>query len=158
ETVRRVTDVMHENALNWVGQTQLRELIAAVARCNVFLTNDSGPLHIAVATRVPTVAIFGPTTRELGFFPYGSGHRVIERALPCRPCSLHGGAKCPLEHFQCMKLIAPQEVFEAVQALLMRIPSPPEGWEKAGMRGANTQDSSPLTLHPLPQGERGKAL
>src|SRR5207245_4946553 len=95
ETVRRVTDVMHENALNWVGQTQLRELIAAVARCNVFLTNDSGPMHIAVATHVPTVAIFWPTTKELGIFPYGSGHGVIEKDLPCRPCGLHDAKEGP---------------------------------------------------------------
>jgi heptosyltransferase II len=105
---------MREKALNWAGQTSLRELIAVLARCDVFLTNDSGPMHIAVACHVPTVAIFGPTTKELGFFPYGPGHIVIEKNLACRPCGLHGARSCPLVHFECMKSITPDEVFGAV--------------------------------------------
>ena len=113
--VKEVLSLMKEAPLNWVGETTLKELIAAVARCQAFLTNDSGPLHIAVASLVPTVAIFGPTTRELGFFPYGSGHTVIERDLACRPCGLHGADRCPLGHFKCMKEIEPEEVFEAVR-------------------------------------------
>jgi lipopolysaccharide heptosyltransferase II len=120
DTVRQILSLMKEKPVNWVGETTLKELIAVISRCQVFLTNDSGPLHIAVATRVRTVAIFGPTTRELGFFPYGAGHTVIEKDLPCRPCSLHGAAQCPLEHFQCMKLVTPEEVFEAVQAQMSK--------------------------------------
>jgi heptosyltransferase-2 len=112
--VADVLRVMKSQAINWVGQTSLRELIAAIAHCRVFLTNDSGPMHIAVAAHVPTVAIFGPTTKELGFFPYGDGHVVIERDLPCRPCGLHGAKRCPLDHFRCMKDISPEEVFAAV--------------------------------------------
>jgi len=124
--MRQILALMKEKPLNWVGETSLKELVAVVSRCQTFLTNDSGPLHIAVAARVPTVAIFGPTTKELGFFPYGSGHIVLEKELPCRPCSLHGGNKCPLDHFQCMKLITPEEVFEAVQAQLARGKASPE--------------------------------
>jgi heptosyltransferase-2 len=113
--VNEVLSLMKERPLNWVGETTLKELVAVIARCQVFLTNDSGPLHIAVASLVPTVAIFGPTTRELGFFPYGSGHVVIEKDLTCRPCGLHGADRCPLGHFKCMKDISPDEVFEAVR-------------------------------------------
>lgn len=116
----KVVSLMKEKAINWVSQTNLKELIAAISRCQAFLTNDSGPMHIAVATRVPTVAIFGPTTRELGFFPYGSGHRVIEKPLSCRPCSLHGANTCPLGHFECMKTIGPDEVYQAVVEQLSR--------------------------------------
>ncbi len=120
EAASQVFASMREKALNWVGQTTLRELIAGVSACTVFLTNDSGPMHIAVATRVPTVAVFGPTTRELGFFPYGPGHLVIEKDLACRPCGLHGAKKCPLGHFECMKTITPEEVFNAVARQLKR--------------------------------------
>ncbi len=119
ETMQQILSFMKEKPINWVGETSLKELIAVIGRSQTFLTNDSGPLHIAVAARVPTVAIFGPTTRELGFFPYGSGHVVLEKDLPCRPCSLHGQDRCPLEHFQCMKLITPEEVFTAVQKQLL---------------------------------------
>ena len=101
--------------MNWAGETSLKELIAAISRCSVFLTNDSGPMHVAVASGIPTVAIFGPTTRELGFFPYGKGHTVIEKNLECRPCGLHGAKECPLGHFQCMRQITPDEVFAAVR-------------------------------------------
>jgi heptosyltransferase-2 len=114
--VDSVIKQMRHPPLNWAGETSLKELIAAIARCVVFLTNDSGPMHIAVASGVPTVALFGPTTKELGFFPYGSGHTVIEKNLDCRPCGLHGAEKCPLGHFQCMRQITPDEVFKAVKA------------------------------------------
>lgn len=120
--MNRVLERMARRPLDWVGKTDLRELIALIARCRVFLTNDSGPLHIAVAGRVPTVSLFGPTTRELGFFPYGPGHAVIEKPLPCRPCGLHGAKDCPLGHFECMRQITVEEVFEAVKASMDRPP------------------------------------
>ena len=88
ELIEKIQSLMKTPALNWSGQTTLSELMAAISRCAVFLTNDSGPMHIAVACGVPTVAIFGPTTRELGFFPYGEGHVVIEKRSvlpPLRP-------------------------------------------------------------------------
>jgi len=119
-TMNTILSMMKEKPINWVGQTTLQELVAVIARSQTFLTNDSGPLHIAVASQVPTVAIFGPTTRELGFFPYGPGHQVIERDLACRPCGLHGADKCPLGHFRCMKEISADEVFQAVKGQLKR--------------------------------------
>jgi heptosyltransferase-2 len=120
ESIGKIFTMMKEKPINWIGKTSLQELVALIARCQAFLTNDSGPLHIAVASQVPTVAIFGPTTRELGFFPYGPGHRVIERDLDCRPCGLHGADRCPLGHFRCMKDISADEVFEAVKGQLRR--------------------------------------
>ncbi len=118
--VEEIRASMRTKALNWAGKTNLKQLIAAVAQCSVFLTNDSGPMHIAVATHVPTVALFGPTTKELGFFPYGSGHIVIEKDLECRPCGLHGAEKCPLGHFECMKQISVDEVLDAVRRQMGR--------------------------------------
>jgi heptosyltransferase-2 len=115
----KILGLMKTRAINWAGQTTLSELLAAIAQCSVFLTNDSGPMHIAVACQVPTVALFGPTTKELGFFPYGSGHTVIEKNLTCRPCGLHGADACPLGHFECMKTISADEVFQAVKEKLM---------------------------------------
>jgi heptosyltransferase II len=115
--MQQILPKMKTKPLNWVGKTSLRELIAVIARCQAFLTNDSGPMHIAVACGVPTIAIFGPTTRELGFFPYGNGHTVIEKNLPCRPCGLHGANKCPLGHFECMKSITPVEVSAALRGV-----------------------------------------
>ncbi|MBI3553651.1 MAG: hypothetical protein HY077_14230 [Elusimicrobia bacterium] len=105
-------------ALDWAGRTKLEELKGLMPRLALFLTNDSGPMHLAAGCGVPTLAVFGATTRELGFFPYGAAHRVIEADLACRPCRLHGGRSCPEGHFLCMKLITTEQVWEAAKAML----------------------------------------
>ncbi|PIU19366.1 MAG: hypothetical protein COT18_07895 [Elusimicrobia bacterium CG08_land_8_20_14_0_20_59_10] len=103
--------------LNLTGKTSMAELMEAIRPLKVFVSNDSGPMHIASALGVPAVGIFGPTTRELGFFPYGPANRVVETQLACRPCALHGSRKCPRGHFLCMRLLTVEEVFTAaVQA------------------------------------------
>lgn len=104
---------------NLCGKTSLADLMALMRYFKLFITNDSGPMHIATAFNVPTLAIFGPTTKELGFFPYGQGHRVLEvKGLECRPCALHGGKKCPQGHFKCMRLITVDDVFNNVKEML----------------------------------------
>lgn len=105
-------------ALDWAGRTDLMELKALMGRLALFVTNDSGPMHMATGMGVPTLAVFGPTTRELGFFPYGAGHRVVEKELACRPCALHGGKACPAGHFLCMRLITAGEVLGGARAML----------------------------------------
>jgi heptosyltransferase-2 len=110
---RSIVEAAGAGVRDWTGKTTLSELIELVGRMRLFVTNDSGPMHVAAACGVPTVAIFGPTTRELGFFPYGRGHRVVEKDLPCRPCGLHGSRACPQGHFLCMRLIGVGEVFRA---------------------------------------------
>jgi heptosyltransferase-2 len=104
-----------ENCLNLTGKTSMPELMEAIRPLKIFISNDSGPMHIAVALGVPAVGIFGPTTRELGFFPYGPGNRVVETPLACRPCALHGSKKCPRGHFLCMRLLTVEEVFSAAE-------------------------------------------
>jgi len=105
-------------ALNLVGLTGLEDLKALMGRLSLFVTNDSGPMHLAAASGVPVVAIFGATTRELGFFPYGPGHRVVEADLACRPCGLHGARECPEKHFLCMKLLTVDQVHAACRAVV----------------------------------------
>ena len=116
EQVSRLCDA---HPVNFATKTSLTELMALMKHFKLFVTNDSGPMHIATAFGVPTLAIFGPTTKELGFFPYGEGNKVIEvKGLSCRPCALHGGKKCPLGHFKCMKDITVDEVFSAAREML----------------------------------------
>ncbi|HAH32446.1 MAG TPA: lipopolysaccharide heptosyltransferase II [Elusimicrobia bacterium] len=106
-----------ENCLNLTGKTGIGELMGLIAGLKLFITNDSGPMHIAAALGVPVAAVFGPTTRELGFFPCGERTEVIETPLKCRPCALHGSKKCPRGHFLCMRLITADRVFEAAERL-----------------------------------------
>ncbi len=104
--------------VNLVGKIALRELACALDECDVFITNDSGPMHIAVARGVPVVAVFCATTPALGFYPYTSKAVVVEKELPCRPCSSHGGRRCPLGTEDCIRLIKAEDVLRAVDRIL----------------------------------------
>ncbi|MCB0274543.1 MAG: lipopolysaccharide heptosyltransferase II [Calditrichaeota bacterium] len=104
---------------NAIGQLTLRESAALLERCNALITNDSAPLHLAVATATPVVAIFGATVTEFGFYPYHPDDMVVETAgLSCRPCGAHGGHKCPIGTFECMLNIEASRVFEALKMRL----------------------------------------
>ncbi len=148
EDLRLCAEIARESrALDWSGRTGLRELRALMGRLSLFITNDSGPMHLAAACGVPTLAIFGPTTRELGFFPYGPSHRVLEADLPCRPCGLHGARACPRGHFLCMRLITAEQAWKTVEEMLSNCsgsstPPPPVG------RG----DIGPLNSYSPPRG------
>jgi heptosyltransferase-2 len=116
--VDKVQKLCGGRAVSLVDRVSLRELPAALGLCRVVVTNDSGPMHIAVARGAPVVAIFCATTPELGFYPYSARAIVVEKNLPCRPCSSHGGRRCPLGTEDCMRLISAEEVFHAVEQLL----------------------------------------
>ncbi len=104
--------------LNLAGKTDLGVLKAVLAKAKLVVSNDSAPLHMAIAVGAPVHGIYGPTTREIGFFPLApegkSGVSEIV-GLECRPCGLHGHKACPLGHFRCMLELSAQTVFaEAV--------------------------------------------
>ncbi len=87
---------------------------AVLRRARVAVCNDSGLMHMATATGTRVVALFGPTAEAFGFFPHSRSSTVLQRAMSCRPCSLHGSSRCPLGHHQCMTEIRPEEVAAAV--------------------------------------------
>ncbi|MCK5584401.1 MAG: glycosyltransferase family 9 protein, partial [Elusimicrobiales bacterium] len=103
-----------DSCINLTGKTTIEELMALIKDLKLFITNDSGPMHIAAASGIEVIAIFGPTTKELGFFPYSEKSFVIEENLECRPCALHGSKKCPRGHFLCMNLISVERVYRKV--------------------------------------------
>lgn len=106
--------------LNLAGAVSLLGSAAVIKRCRLLVANDSGLMHVAEAVGTPLVAIFGSTTRELGFFPQLQTSRVIENAtLTCRPCSHLGHHQCPRGHFRCMRDIMPKEVLLAAQQILL---------------------------------------
>lgn len=117
-TVERILSLSDGAAVSLVGRVGLGELAAAVERCAVFITNDSGPMHVAVARGVPVVAIFCATTPSLGFYPYAANAVVVEKELACRPCGAHGGRRCPLGTEDCMRLIRAEDVLLGVERLL----------------------------------------
>jgi heptosyltransferase-2 len=93
---------------NMIGRTDLRLLIGILARCNAFVSNDSGAMHLAAAAGVPVTAIFGPTN-EKATSPIGD-HDVLVRQVFCRPCMLR---ECPIDH-RCMTRISAEDVFASV--------------------------------------------
>ena len=100
------------------GQLDIPALAAALGRVDACLTNDSGPMHLAWVQDTPLVALFGPTTRQLGFFPRGENSRVLEQSFDCRPCGLHGHKACPLKHHSCMRDITPDRVWDVLKGML----------------------------------------
>lgn len=111
---------LSKESIDLRGMTTLLELAEVIKRAKVVLTNDSSPIHIASAfLNVHIIAIFGPTVRELGFFPWSKNSEVLEvKNLECRPCSLHGGESCPKKHFKCMLDIKPEEVLNRIDYAL----------------------------------------
>ena len=102
--------------INLVGKTSILQLGALLERCEVCLTCDSGPMHIAAAVNTPTVALFGPTD-PVRHRPYGTGHTIIEKSISCRPCYKRS---CRLQDtpYLCMQEIGTGEVIKAVETEL----------------------------------------
>jgi heptosyltransferase-2 len=105
--------------VNAMGRLSLLASAELIRRCCVILSTDSAPLHLGVAMGIPVVAIFGPTVPEFGFGPYGERHTVIQKDMSCRPCSIHGGKRCPKGHFDCMASISWREVHQAIEESLL---------------------------------------
>ncbi|HPG41170.1 MAG TPA: lipopolysaccharide heptosyltransferase II [bacterium] len=114
-----IIQLADKSALDLAGTLEIMETAAVMNRADLVVSNDSGLMHLAAALKKKTVAVFGSTTRELGFFPDNPLARVMENNdLPCRPCSHIGRKKCPKQHFKCMRDILPDTVFQAVRELL----------------------------------------
>ena len=92
-------------------------LAAAIARCALVVSGDSGPAHIAAALGVPVVAVFGPTS-PTRWGPLSERARVVRLDLDCSPCSNHGTRRCPLGHHDCLQKVDSQQVVAAALELL----------------------------------------
>jgi ADP-heptose:LPS heptosyltransferase len=112
-------DQANESPLGSIPVTlELRQFVAVLARCQLLICNDSGPMHIASALGVPVVAPFGPTEPSW-YGPLGIGNRiVIHRGFWCRPC----GEQCIFDKPYCLRTISVDEVFEATVETILGIP------------------------------------
>lgn len=99
--------------LSLAGETPLARFIELAAACRVFLTNDSGAMHVASALAVPTVAVFGPTD-YIATAPAGPGGTIVREPVECSPCMLRD---CPIDH-RCMTRISADRVAQTALELL----------------------------------------
>ncbi len=112
--IRQRVAKTQQTCLDLTGRTTLAEAMALIRECDLFITNDSGLMHVAAALGTSLVAIFG-STDHLATGPYCSGAAVVRRELACSPCKK---THCPEGHFRCMEEISVQEVVQAGLGLL----------------------------------------
>lgn len=103
-----------DNYQNLAGKTTISELIKQISGLDLFITGDSGPMHVAAAFQVPTVAIFGPTKDDETSQWMNNKSLIVKQELECQPCMKR---TCPLKHHNCMKLIKASDVLNAIKTL-----------------------------------------
>jgi len=103
-----------KNFRNLAGNTTIPELINHISGLDLFITGDSGPMHVAAAFQVPTVAIFGPTKDDETSQWMNNKSVIVKKNLDCQPCMER---TCPLQHHNCMRLVKAVDVLSAVKRL-----------------------------------------
>ena len=112
QLVKTICSELPKEVVNLAGLTSIRELMSLIKVCDVFLTNDSGPMHVGDALEVPLVALFG-STNDVATGPYRQG-KVIHKRVECSPCYKR---TCPID-FKCMKNIHTEEVYSEILQIL----------------------------------------
>ncbi len=119
-------------AVNLAGETTLSELAALIRRAAICVTNDSGPMHIAVALDRPVVSVFGPTD-PVWAGPYRRADAVLRAALPCSPCYLRQLSRCIHGH-ACMTDVSAAAVIARMETILAKAPAAKTPAPLAGRR------------------------
>ena len=102
------------NYQNLSGRTTISELVVHISKLDLFITGDSGPMHIAASFQIPTIAIFGPTNDNETSQWMNQKSIIVKKDLACQPCMKR---KCPLIHHDCMKTIKTDDVLNAVKTI-----------------------------------------
>ena len=103
-----------DNYQNLASNTTIPELIRHISRLDLFITGDSGPMHVAAAFEVPTVAIFGPTKDDETSQWMNEKSSILKKNIDCQPCMKR---TCPLGHHDCMNLIKAADVLQSIKSL-----------------------------------------
>lgn len=117
ESVNRLLSLTSSKPINFCGRLTLRQLAALCKRSKVFISNDSGPVHIACAVKTPTIVIFGRTLAGVGpkrWGPHGEGNIVLQKEVGCVSCNPQD---CP-ENFKCLIAVSVEDVLEAVKKIV----------------------------------------
>jgi len=104
-----------KNFTNLTGKTSIKDLVSYISSLDIFITGDSGPMHIAAAFQIPTVSIFGPTKVNETSQWMNEKSKIVKRELSCQPCMKR---VCPLGHHDCMKKISSKDVISSALSLI----------------------------------------
>lgn len=110
----RIARAMRGKPVVLAGQTSIGELPALLRACHAFIGNDSGAMHVAAATGIPVIGVFGPTDPQ-ATAPLSNRFTIVREPVECSPCFLRA---CPVDH-RCMTRIAVERVFDALRASLL---------------------------------------
>ena len=113
---KEILQHLEGGGIDLTGGTHLLQLAALLERCHLLVTNDTGTMHVAAAVGTPVVALFG-STDPITTGPWGEGHVVVRKDVPCSPCLKR---ICPTDH-RCMELITVDEVEEVIHQKLGNI-------------------------------------
>jgi heptosyltransferase-2 len=102
------------NYQNLSGKTTISELVVQISKLDLFITGDSGPMHIAASYQIPTIAIFGPTNHNETSQWKNLKSRIVKKDLACQPCMKR---RCPLLHHNCMETIEVNDVLKAFESI-----------------------------------------
>lgn len=121
EICDEIQGMLKRKAIMSCGRTSLRNFLGLINRCRVVITNDGGPLHMAVGMGINTVSIFGPVDEKIyGPYPSSPGHVVMSKVgMKCRPCYRKFKHNVCKER-TCLKSIRPEDVLGAVECLLSK--------------------------------------
>ena len=138
---KAIADQIKTRSVVCSGQTTVRELMALVKRCQLFLTNDTGPMHVAAAFNVPLVAIFGPTDWQTTS-PFGVDAQLVRQPVSCAPCLLR---ECPIDH-RCMTGVTVEQVHGAAVRHLPLVAPPPVSEPDASIPALSTASLAGVTV------------
>jgi heptosyltransferase II len=114
----RLAREIGRDTLSIAGKTTLRQTVEALRRTKLLVSNDSAPTHFGVAAGCKVLTVFGSTSPDYGFGPYGKENRTLGIELYCRPCTDHGRKKCPEKHFRCMRELSAERVLLEIEIML----------------------------------------
>lgn len=107
------------NATVVAGDYELNDIVNIIKKCDLVICNDSASTHLAGLAGCKCLTIYGATDEIFGFAPVSKGSKNIRNnELQCSPCAIHGGKKCPLKHFKCMRELLPYQVIEKAKSIL----------------------------------------
>jgi len=118
ELAQKLINQLNFEPINLAGKTSVPQAAAAISICNLFISNDTGLMHLATIFKIPVIAVYGPT-KHLLHSPYGDNNIIIRHELPCSPCYEKKPIIC--EHLSCLKNITVNEVMAAAEKQIKRI-------------------------------------